>query len=113
MQSVPNIGMSVGRGGQGEAVWRRTANDLAYAKEGTAGGVRSSIRPWMDVGLGNVVAIGVLGWGGGGLRHPKAEKEVVFALGRGRWSESSVIVVHCASSPLLFVGMGVGKRDGG
>jgi len=29
----------------------------------------------------------------------------VFALGRGRWSESSVIVVHCAPSPSSFVGM--------
>jgi len=109
VQSVPNIGMSVGRGGQGEAVWRRAAKDLAYAKEGTAGGVRSSMRPWMDVGLEDVVAIDVLGWGGGGLRHPKAEKEAVFALGRGRWSSSSVIVVHCASSLSLFVGMDVGK----
>ena len=45
VQNVPNIGMIVGRGGQGEAVWRRVAKDLAYAKEGTAGGVRSSIRP--------------------------------------------------------------------
>lgn len=50
----------------------------------------------MDVGFEDVVAIGVLSWGGGGLRHPKAEKGAVFALGRGRWLKSSVIVIHCA-----------------
>ena len=33
----------------------------------------------------------MLGWGGGGFRHPKAEKDVVFALGRERWSGSSAI----------------------
>ena len=67
----------------------------------------------MEIGLEEAAAMSVLGWGGGGLRHPKAEKEAVFALGRARWSESSAIFVRCASSPSLFVGMDVGRRSGG
>ena len=66
----------------------------------------------MDVGLGDVVVVGRLSWGGGGLRHPKAEKEAVFALGRERWSESSVIAVRCAPSSSSFAGVDIG-RDGG
>jgi hypothetical protein len=49
-----------------------------------------------------------LGCGGGGFSHPKAEKVVVFALGRGRWSDSSAMVVCWAGPSSLSVWMDVG-----